>query len=73
MTGAVIGFTAARTAPMLRQNAPPLWIDSFVARMALVAREPSDRDREDFWREVARLTGRAEPAPPGGRRRGRLD
>ena len=72
MTDAVIGFTAARTAPMLPQNAPPLWIDSFVARMALVAREPSDRDREAFWREVARRTSRAD-AGPGGRRRGRLD
>ena len=63
MTGTVIGFTAARTARMLRQNAPPHGIDSFVARMTLVAREQSDSGREDFWREVARLAGRAEPAP----------
>jgi hypothetical protein len=48
---------------MLRQNAPPHWIDNFVARMTLVAREQSDSGREDFWREVARLAGRAEPAP----------
>jgi len=63
MTGTVIGFTAARTARMLRQNAPPHWIDSFVQRMTLVAREQSDSGREDFWREVARLAGRAEPTP----------
>ena len=61
MTGIVIGFAAARTARMLRQNAPPHSIDSFVARMTLVAREQSDSGREDFWREVARLAGRAEP------------
>jgi hypothetical protein len=63
MTGAVIRFTAARTARTLRQNAPPDWIDGFVARMTRVAREQSDSNREDFWREVARLAGRAEPAP----------
>jgi hypothetical protein len=65
MTGTVIGFTAARTARTLRQNAPPDWIDSFVAHMAQLAREQSNSDGEDFWREVARLAGRAEPAPVG--------
>ena len=66
MTGTVIGFTALRTARMLRQNAPPHWIDSFVQRMVLVAREQSDSGREEFWREVARLAG-AEPAPVAAR------
>jgi hypothetical protein len=63
MTGTIIGFTAARTARMLRQNAPPPRIDSFVARMTQVAREQSDSGRENFWREVARLAGRAAPMP----------
>ena len=66
MTGTVIGFTALRTARMLQQNAPPHWIDSFVQRMVLVAREQSDSGREEFWREVARLAG-AEPAPAAAR------
>ena len=67
MTGTVIGFTAARTARMLRQNAPPRTIDGFVRRMTLIAREQSDGGREDFWREVARLAGRAEPAADAAR------
>jgi hypothetical protein len=58
-----MGFGAAGTARMLRQNAPPHGIDGFVQRMMPVEREQSDSDREDFWREVARLAGRAEPAP----------
>jgi hypothetical protein len=62
MTDTVVCFTAARTARMLRQNAPPQSIDSFVAHMTLVAREQSDSGREAFWREVARLAGRGEPA-----------
>jgi hypothetical protein len=62
MSDTVVCFTAARTARMLRQNAPPPSIDSFVARMALIAREQSDAGREAFWREVARLAGRGEPA-----------
>lgn len=52
---------------MLRQNALPDWIDSFVTRMTLVAREQPDSDREDFWRQVARLAGRAEPGPVAAR------
>ncbi|HJT08298.1 MAG TPA: hypothetical protein VJ747_15305, partial [Stellaceae bacterium] len=56
-------FTAARTARTLRQNAPPDWIDGFVARMTGVAREQPDSGREDFRREMARLAGRAEPTP----------
>jgi hypothetical protein len=58
MSDTVVCFAAARTARMLRQNAPPQAIDRFVARMALIAREQSDAGREDFWREVARLAGR---------------
>ena len=46
MTDTVVCFTAARTARMLRQNAPPQSIDSFVARMTLVAREQSDSGRD---------------------------
>ena len=65
--GIVIAFTAARTARMLRQNAPPDWIDGFVTRMTLVAREQSDSDRGDFWRQVVRLAGRAEPASEAAR------
>jgi hypothetical protein len=62
MNGTVVRLTAARTARMLRQNAPPQWIDGFVAHMALVAREQRDAGREAFWREVAKLAGRGEPA-----------
>jgi hypothetical protein len=65
MSDTVVCFTAARTARMLRQNAPPQAIDRFVARMALVAREQSDAGREDFWREVARLAGRAATLAAG--------
>ncbi len=61
MRDTVVRFTAARTARMLRQNAPPQSIDGFVARMTLVARQQSDAGREAFWREVARLAGRGEP------------
>lgn len=50
MTGAVIGFAAARTARMLRQNAPPDWIDSLVARTTW-PRASSRSDREDFWKQ----------------------
>src|SRR6266851_1927020 len=57
----LVNRRAARTARMLRQNAPPQSIDGFVARMTLVARQQSDAGREAFWREVARLAGRGEP------------
>jgi hypothetical protein len=59
MTARVISLTAARTARMLRDNAPPCWIDSFLAQMTSVAREERDIGREAFWREVASLLDRA--------------
>jgi hypothetical protein len=55
MTASVIDFAALRTARMLKVNAPPQWIDTFLARMTLSAREESDFGRESFWREVASL------------------
>ncbi|HWI27703.1 MAG TPA: hypothetical protein VN668_12090 [Stellaceae bacterium] len=58
MTAQVISFTAARTARMLRDNAPPSWIDSFLVQMTSVAREQRDIAREAFWREVASLLDR---------------
>lgn len=64
MTDTVVGITAARTARMLRQNAPPQRIDGFVAHMTRVAREQCDAGREAFWREVARLAGGGEPVRP---------
>ncbi len=36
-------------------------IDSFVARMALLAHEQSDAGRVAFWRAVSRLAGCGEP------------
>jgi len=73
MRDSVVCATAARTARMLRQNAPPQSIDSFdVARMTLVAREQPDAGREAFWREVGRLAGSrragADDAPCGRRK-----
>jgi hypothetical protein len=62
MTSTVVCLAAAHTARMLRQNAPPQSIDSYVARMTSVARAQSDAGREAFWREVARLAGRGELA-----------
>lgn len=61
MTALVISFTAARTARMLKQNAPPHWIDSFLAQMTSAARELDDPGREAFWREVASLLDREAP------------
>lgn len=58
MTALVISFTAARTARMLKENAAPHWIDSFLAQMTSVAREQRDPAREAFWREVASLLDR---------------
>ncbi len=58
MSATVISFTAARTARMLRENAPPSWIDSFLLQMTSVAREQRDPGREAFWREVATLLDR---------------
>lgn len=62
MTAKVISFSAARTARMLRDNAPPSWIDAFLLQMTSVAREERDIGREAFWREVASLLAR-EVAP----------
>ncbi|HEX9491243.1 MAG TPA: hypothetical protein VF930_13230 [Stellaceae bacterium] len=61
MRDTVVCFSAARTARMLHQNAPPQSIDSFVARMALLAHEQSDAGRVAFWRAVSRLAGCGEP------------
>ncbi|HUJ99493.1 MAG TPA: hypothetical protein VLV85_14690 [Stellaceae bacterium] len=58
MTATIISFSAARTARMLRDNAPPSWIDSFLVQMTSVAREERDIGREAFWCEVARLLDR---------------
>lgn len=58
MTARVISFSAARTARMLRDNAPSSWIDSFLLQMTSVAREDRDIGREAFWREVASLLDR---------------
>jgi hypothetical protein len=55
VTARVISFSAARTARMLRDNAPPSWIDAFLLQMTSVAREEHDVGREAFWREVASL------------------
>jgi hypothetical protein len=61
MTAAIVNFTAARTARTLRQHAPPLWLDAFLAHMASTAREDHDPQREEFWQEVAVLLGRELP------------
>ena len=53
MTAAIVNFTAARTARILRDHAPPRGIDAFLVHMALSAREDRDPQREQFWREVA--------------------
>jgi hypothetical protein len=58
VTARIISFGAARTARMLRDHAPPPWIDSFLVQMASVAREQRDFAREAFWREVASLLDR---------------
>lgn len=58
MSASVVSFTAVRTARMLRENAPPHFIDNFLASMTLLAREQSDVEREAFWRDVATLVGR---------------
>jgi hypothetical protein len=60
MTARIISFSAARTARMLRDNAPPPWIDTFLVQMTSVARADRDRGREAFWREVAALLDRDE-------------
>jgi hypothetical protein len=58
MTAEVVNFTAARTARMLRQNAPLHWIEAFLEQMRSVAREQRDPGREAFWHEVASLVER---------------
>jgi hypothetical protein len=58
MTAVVVNITAARTAHLLRQNAPPHWIESFLDQMGTVARERHDPGREAFWHEVADLLKR---------------
>jgi hypothetical protein len=58
MTAVVVNLVAARTALMLRQNAPPHWIEAFLAQMKGVARERRDPGREAFWHEVAELIER---------------
>jgi hypothetical protein len=60
MSAVVVNFTAVRTARMLRENAPPHWIESFLTQMTSVAREQRDTGREAFWCEVATLLGRAQ-------------
>jgi hypothetical protein len=60
VTAQIISFSAARTARMLRDNAPPPWIDSFLMQMTSVARAERDSGREAFWREVATLLDRDE-------------
>jgi hypothetical protein len=69
MTAIVVNLAAARTAKMLRQNAPPDGIQTFLAQMRNVARERRDTGREAFWHEVADLArardaGRLKPAGP---------
>jgi len=64
MSASVIDFAALRTARMLKVNAPPQWVDNFLARMTLSAREECDLSRESFWREVASLVS-ATPAIEG--------
>lgn len=58
MSALVVNFTAVRTARMLKANAPPNWIDSFIAQMMSLARRNHDLGREAFWREVATLVNR---------------
>jgi hypothetical protein len=62
MSAVVVNFTAVRTARMLRDNAPPHWIESFLSQMTDVAREQRDAGREEFWREVATLLRRQRRA-----------
>jgi hypothetical protein len=58
MSAIIINFSAARTARLLRENAPTRWIDHFIAQMTHTARERRDIGREAFWREVAMLMER---------------
>jgi hypothetical protein len=58
MTAVVVNLAAARTAQMLRRNAPPDGIETFLAQMRSVARERRDPGREAFWHEVADLLER---------------
>lgn len=64
MSAAVISFSAARTARLLRENAPPPWVERFIARMTRTAQERHDFGREIFWREVATLLERAPRRMP---------
>lgn len=59
MSAIIISFSAARTARMLRENAPTPWVDHFIAQMTRTAQERRDFGREAFWREVAMLMDRA--------------
>lgn len=59
MSAEIVSFSAVRTASMLRRNAPPAWIDVFLAQMTSAAREQRDQRREAYWREVAALLDRA--------------
>jgi hypothetical protein len=61
VTAQIISFGAARTASILRENAPPSWIALFLTRMTRAAREQPDAGREAFWRDVACLLGCAPP------------
>ncbi len=59
MSAGPIGFTAIRAARLLKKNAPPHGIDSFLARMTRVVHDQRDSGRVAFWREVAALLERA--------------
>jgi len=62
MTAIVVNLAAARTAQMLKRNAPPDGIETFLAQMRNVARERRDPRREAFWHEVADLLLRKSAA-----------
>jgi hypothetical protein len=59
----IVYLPAARTARLLRANAPPRWIAIFVAQMTDIARQQQDAAREAFWHEVGRLARREGAAP----------
>lgn len=71
MSGAVVSFTALRTARMLKENAPAPQIAAFIGQMMLAARSRGDLPREAFWRDVAALVkadsrlGRTAPGLAG--------
>jgi hypothetical protein len=53
--GGLLSFAALRAARMLKENAPPAQIDSYVAQMLDLARRHGDAAREAFWQDVAIL------------------